>query len=182
MRRVTGIGGIRVSDEGPSTDTRRKPVLAGYSITDTRVEDVDEDRANIDRIRNLIVHFGTADLSLCSQCEAMLDARSMATLKANLRWEALISALLLDHSRATESTGWGALRFGRSLGSDGVKVRADGIEGGGDRGGVQVGMIDLDADEDEARHDGGNAGRSEEGSWGYRQPVRCSSFPLLMST
>jgi hypothetical protein len=101
-------------DDSPPTGARRKPVLAGYSIADTRVEDLDEDRANTDRIRNLIAHLGTADLSLCSQCESMLDAKSMATLKAIPRWEALISALLLDHSSSTREAAFAAVKQVRS--------------------------------------------------------------------
>ena len=107
-----------VPDEGPPIGARRKPafkpVLAGYSIADTRVEDVDEDRVNADRIRNLIAHLGMADLSLCSQCEARLDAKSMATLKSIPRWEALISALLLDHSSTTREAAFAAVKQVRS--------------------------------------------------------------------
>ena len=96
--------------ESPAPGTRRKPALAGYSLTGVRSEPLDADRSNTGRIRRLIASLGVPDQSLCSECETRLDARSTAALQAIPRWETLLSALLLDRSRRTQEAAFAAVK------------------------------------------------------------------------
>jgi hypothetical protein len=97
-------------EDGPPPSASRKPVLAGYSLTDVRPEPLDGDRSSTERIRGLIAPLGIPDQNLCSACETMLDAKSRATLQAIPRWEMLLSALLLDRSRRTREAAVAAVK------------------------------------------------------------------------
>jgi hypothetical protein len=87
-------------DNVASDATHPKPVLAGYSVSDVRIAGDNIDRLNADKIKTLIAHLGTADRNYCSECEAILDAKSMAALKSIPRWEDILASLLLDRSEA----------------------------------------------------------------------------------
>ncbi len=95
-----------LSPSGPS----RKPVLAGYSLTDVRAAPLDADRSNTERIRGLIAGLGIPDQRVCSACETLMDAKSMSTLQAIPRWETLLSALLRDGSRRTRDAAFAAVK------------------------------------------------------------------------
>ena len=103
---------VHLSTPGNVTSgaTRPKPVLAGYAVSEVSIAGDDADRSNASRIRTLIAHLGTADRNYCSECEAILDAKSVADLKSIPRWEDILASLLLDRSSLTRETAFAAAK------------------------------------------------------------------------
>jgi hypothetical protein len=91
-----------------------RPVLAGYSITDVRVEPADAERSNADHVRRLIAPLGKRS----QDGGATLDASALAELQAIPQWEEHLAALFLDRSVSAQD---GAFAVARQLHSPALR-------------------------------------------------------------